>query len=176
MPSIDALAPGRYLKKAQLEKPRLATIKTIRTENVAPENRQPSLKPVVYFHEFEEGVPAGAETRESLKVALGTQEVAEMIGRKVVIYVNPEIMYGGKRVGGIRFRAPKPRPEAQGIPAPGPGTVPVSAPPQGWQSAVPAIAPADFTGARQDPPWMEDPEPENESDYADAYTFGEDEP
>lgn len=151
MPSIDALAPGRYLKKAQLERPRLATIKTIRTENVAPENRQPSLKPVVYFQEFEEGVPAGAQTRESLKEALGTQEVTEMIGRKVVIYVNPDIMYGGQRVGGIRFRAPKPRPEAQGIPA---SSAP-AAPPQGWQSAAPASLPA----PRQDPPWMEDPEP-----------------
>lgn len=169
MPSIDDLAPGRYLKKGQLERPRLATVKTIRTENVAPDNRQPSLKPVIYFQEFEEGVPAGAQTRDSLKEALGTKEVSEMIGRKVVIFVNPDIVYGGQRVGGIRFRAPKQRPPAQGIPA---ATPPPAAPPQGWSNAV---APAEaYAGRRQDPSWATGLLPDDlsaEHDYADDVTY-----
>lgn len=156
MPSIDALAPSRFLRKAHLERPRLATIKGIQAENVAPQNRAPDIKPVVYFEEFSEGVPVGKEQREQLKLIMATDDVSAMVGRQVVIMIDPNIVYGGQRVGGIRFRAPKPRPP-QGIPA---VAAAAAAPPQGWKSALPTdiVAPS----RQDDPPWVTD---DSQTDY-----------
>ncbi len=168
MPDIDAMAPSRFLKKAHLQKPRLATIKVVQTENVAPQNRTPDIKPVVYFEEFTEGVPVGKEQREQLKMIFETSNTDLMKGRQVVILVDPNVVYGGQRVGGIRFRAPRQRPPGQDIPAASP---PPAAPPQGWSNAV---APTEsLAGGRQDPPWMEE-EPENQNDYPPDDNFDPD--
>lgn len=156
MPSIDAMAPSRFLKKAHLEKPRLGTIREIRTENVAPDNRAPEIKPVVYFREFQEGVPVGSRQRDQLKSICGTDDIEGMIGKAVVLYVDPAVEYGGKMVGGIRFRAPKQRPPAQGIPAASPA--PAAPPPPSRQY-----------------PWEAEPDALPEDGYADDTTCLDDE-
>ena len=42
---------------------------------------------------------------ESLEAIVGTDDYAAWVGHAVVLFTDPSVMFGGKRVGGLRSRA-----------------------------------------------------------------------
>jgi hypothetical protein len=60
-----------------------------------------------------------ATNREILKRTFG-DDTDLTIGKQIVVYVDPNISYAGKIIGGIRMRAPKTVPGRKPVPPPVP--------------------------------------------------------
>lgn len=137
MPKFNTMVPSKYLKQSDFEQPALLTITEFAQENIAQEGQPEERKWTVYFAELEKGMVLNATNLQLIQVATGTDSSEAAIGRKIVVYVDPNIAMGGKLVGGLRIRAPKNRVAAQPAPAPLPPN--------------PATAPCDAEGKLVDP-------------------------
>lgn len=109
MRSYDKYRETKYLQKSDLEKPVLLTIAKIAEEDVSSNDRPEKIKYVIYFKEaYNPWVPNIGSLEEISHIA-GTGDVDRWPGTVIVLYVNPDVEFAGKRVGGIRCRAPKNR-------------------------------------------------------------------
>ena len=115
MRSYDKHRSTKFIQKSEIEdSPHgslLVTIKEIAEENVAPEYKAEEIKYVIYFEEAYKPWTPGIETLEVIKQIAGTGNVDEWPGTKLVLFVDPNVKFGRKMVGGIRCRAPKNQPE-----------------------------------------------------------------
>ncbi len=101
---------GKYLKKEDAMPDVLVTIKAFTTENVAQEGGPPEMKGCVYFNELEKPMVMNQTNSQLLAIASGLPNDAEtdlFIGKKIVLYNDPTVSFGGKLTGGIRIRAPR---------------------------------------------------------------------
>ena len=107
MPSIHELIPSKYLTKYQLgdQQAALYTISNLRTENVGTEDEEVE-KVVIFFDETPKGFVANKTNLNTL-IAIYGEDYEGWVGKKIVVYFDPTIQYGGKLVGGLRLRAPK---------------------------------------------------------------------
>jgi hypothetical protein len=103
--SWDSMSESRFLKQSDFEQPAMVTIAGFDKVNVAPENEPAEIKWVVNFAGYEKALVLNAVNRQALGELYGSPEDA--IGQPIVVYVDPSIMFGQKRVGGVRLRAPK---------------------------------------------------------------------
>ncbi len=120
MRSWDKHRNTKFIQKSDVENSPhgaiLVTIKEVTEENVAPEYRNEEIKYVIYFEEDYKPWTPGIETLEIIKQINGSGNVDDWPGTKIVLFVDPNVKFGGKVVGGIRCRAPKqsePEPEPQ---------------------------------------------------------------
>ena len=110
MRSFDKYRDTKFVQKTDVEKGALVTIATITEENVAPNNQPEEMKFVLNFKEnIKPWVPNIGSLEEISRIA-GTGDVDKWPGTIIVMYVNPDVEFAGKRVGGIRCRAPKNQP------------------------------------------------------------------
>ncbi len=77
------------------------------------------------FNEVEKPMVLNSTNGQIIAAITGSEETDNWIGKKIVLYDDPNVSFGGKLVGGIRVRAP--RGKAATAPAPKPGPV---APPE----------------------------------------------
>ena len=94
--------PSKWLRAADLDKPRLVTIKKIAEEEVGDD-----IKPVAYFHGEERGLGLNITNCRSIEEIAGTDDVDLWEGKTLVIF-KTQTDYQGKRVDCIRIRAAKP--------------------------------------------------------------------
>jgi len=111
MPRIVDMVESKYIKKEEVGAGVLATIKGITQHDVSLANESPKLK---YCLEFEENTPPldkplvlNLTKMSVLEEMTGSDDSDDWIGKKIVIYHNPEIMFGPKKTGGTAIRAPK---------------------------------------------------------------------
>ena len=102
MGSWKSKFPSKWLRAADLEKPRLLTISKITEEEVGDE-----LRPVAYFHGEEKGLGLNITNCRSIEEIAGTDDVDVWEGKAVVLF-KTQTDFQGKRVDCIRIRAPKP--------------------------------------------------------------------
>jgi len=95
---------SNYIKSADLKKPQTVTISTVEVEKFEPKDRPAEEKLVLYTVELDQGVVLCKAAILQLEELFG-DETDGWLGKKVVIFCDPNIMFGGKRVGGIRFKA-----------------------------------------------------------------------
>jgi hypothetical protein len=108
MRSYDKHRDTKYIQKSDLENPVLVTIKEVSEDDVSGSNDPSRIKYVIHFEEnYDPWVP-NIGSLEEIKSIAGTGDVDRWGGTVIVLYVNPEVEYAGKRVGGIRCRPPKP--------------------------------------------------------------------
>ena len=62
------------------------------------------LKPVVSFKGIEKPWPINMTGLEVLAELTGSQDTEDFDGTKVEVFVDPDVRYAGKRVGGIKLR------------------------------------------------------------------------
>ena len=76
------------------------------TEVVSIEEDQvgDDLKPVVSFKGIEKPWPINMTGLEVLAELTGSQDTEDFDGAKVEVFVDPDVRYAGKRVGGIKLR------------------------------------------------------------------------
>jgi hypothetical protein len=96
---INELKESKYLKKEDADPAILVTIRGLEQENVAMENKPPEMKWIMYFNEQTKGLVLNTTNAQLC--------ANDWIGRKIVLYNDPNISYQGKLVGGIRIRSSK---------------------------------------------------------------------
>lgn len=108
MPTIHDLAQGRFLKKEDIEKPKLVTISSYTRENIAMADDKPDMQYCLHFAELEKPLVLKPVNGQLIGAALGSIDFDDWIGKQIVLFTDPTVMMGQKMVGGIRARAPKP--------------------------------------------------------------------
>lgn len=94
---------SNYLRKEEIEGDVPLTISSVEEEEVGfGENK--SIKLVVYFKEIEKGLVVGSKAVLNALIDAFTDETDEWVGKPVVLYVDPNVTYMGKRIGGIRVK------------------------------------------------------------------------
>jgi hypothetical protein len=108
----DEALPGGYLTKEHFPNPTLVTIDSVVMESVKSDHGPDKDKPVLYVKNSSN---RELDTRRGIILNVGNWEVCEEItqqpdaddwvGAQVVVYVDPDVMFAGKKVGGLRIRA-----------------------------------------------------------------------
>lgn len=110
MRSYDKYRDTKFIQKSDVERGALVTIAKITEEDVSMEDQPEKIKYVISFQEdFKPWVP-GIESLEDISHIAGTGDVDFWPGTLLVLLVDPDVRFGGKKVGGIRCRAPKKQP------------------------------------------------------------------
>lgn len=117
---INQLKQSKYLKRSDVTKPVLVTIQSFSEENVAMEGKPPEMRWAMHFKELPKPMIVNSTNAQIIAGFLGSEETDDWVGKKVVLYDDPNITFGGKLVGGIRVRQPKNQPKPAPKPAPTP--------------------------------------------------------
>ena len=120
MASIHDLKTSKFLKKEDVGVGVLATIKNVHQENVAQEGAEPEMKWCVTFAELEKPMVLNSTNGQIIAKITGAEDNIETawVGKKIVLFHDPNVSFGGKLIGGIRVRAPKN--QAPIVPTPSP--------------------------------------------------------
>lgn len=102
---IGEMKESKYLKKEDVGEGKLVTIAGMEQQNVAMEDQPPDLKWLIHFHEFQKGMVLNWTNIQLIAKALGTEETDDWKGKKIVLFEDANVSFGGKLVGGIRVRA-----------------------------------------------------------------------
>jgi hypothetical protein len=117
--NIGSAFKSNYLKAAEIGTKRvLVTIDRVEIERIEGESKED--KPVLYFAGHERGLVLNRTNADEITAIIGDPETDRWSGHKIVLYVDPTVMYAGKRVGGIRVMAPPPGKGGKPTPPPEP--------------------------------------------------------
>ncbi len=97
---------SKFLKKEDLDydNGNLVTITKIEQQNVALQDSEEDLKWCMYFREFKKPLVMNSTNIQLTVKATDSDETEDWPGKKVVLYVDDNVSFGGKLVGGIRIR------------------------------------------------------------------------
>lgn len=107
MPKTSEMRESKFLKKEDVGRGAIGTIESCVRMNVAKEGAEPELKWCLTFHEIEKPLVLNSTNIQLCEQILGSDETDQWIGKRIVLYTDPSVMYAGKIIGGIRVRAPK---------------------------------------------------------------------
>lgn len=96
--------PSNYLKKEDVGNGVVATIRQVIQDEIKGDNGK-ELKAVVQFQGNLKPMILNRGNAEILCMLYGDDSAA-WHGRQIEVYTDPSVMFAGKRVGGIRLRAP----------------------------------------------------------------------
>ena len=111
MSKWDSMVESKYIKQGDIDGEMVVTIRKFGQVNVAQDGQPEEKKWAVRFDEFSKPMVLNASNIEMLKLIAPSPE--EAVGKRCTLYVDHSIMFGGKRVGGLRI---KPAPQG-GSPA-----------------------------------------------------------
>lgn len=120
MPKTSEMRESKFLKQSDIGKAVLWTIHGVERVNVAKEGAEPEYKWAMNFSESDKPLVLNSTNIQLCERIFGSDDTDDWNGKKVVLYVDPTVSYGGKVVGGIRVRQPKPGTVA---PTPAPAAV-----------------------------------------------------
>lgn len=105
---LSDVKTSRFFKKEDLGDAgkMLVTIKGASKMNVAPAGQPIENKVVVHFVEVEKPLVLNLVNFSAIVAATGSDDSDGWLGKKMVIYFDPSIMYSGKITGGLRLRKP----------------------------------------------------------------------
>lgn len=103
MPKIQDMIESKYLKQSDVDGEIAVTVQGVKRVNVARDDEDPEYRWTVKFAEFAKPMVLNVTNLKRLAKALG-DDTDGWIGNQVVLYVDPDIEYGGNVVGGLRIR------------------------------------------------------------------------
>jgi hypothetical protein len=106
MAKISEMIESKYLKQSDVEEETEVTIIKVGQINVAREDAEPEMKWAVKFQEFKKPMVLNSTNIQLLAKACDSEDSDEWTGKKVVIYSDPNVSFGGKLVGGLRVKLP----------------------------------------------------------------------
>lgn len=109
---ISALKQSNFLTRADVGLGALMTIRTITQENVAKTGAPEELRWCLHFDEAEKPMVLNSTNGQIIAGITKSEDTDNWVGHKIVLYDDPNVSFGGKLVGGIRVRAPRPKPAA----------------------------------------------------------------
>jgi len=102
---VESMTESKYLKQSDVDGDLLVTISKIGKVNLAKEGDAPEYKWAMKFEELQKPLILNATNLKRLARACNSQETDDWIGKKILLYVDPDIEFGGNVVGGIRVKA-----------------------------------------------------------------------
>jgi hypothetical protein len=110
------MLPSRFLKQDEVPQPVLVTISNITQEIMDKDSGE--TKWAMHFEEFEKPLALNSTNIQISAMACGSDNTDDWLGKKIVLYTDPNVSFAGKIVGGLRLRAaknqPKPAPKPVG--------------------------------------------------------------
>ncbi len=107
MPKVSEMLSSKYLKKEDVNDGVLATVANIKKINVAMENESPEYKFCMSFDEMDKPLVLNTTNIQLCALAFESDDTDDWVGKKIVLYNDPNVSYAGKITGGIRVRKPK---------------------------------------------------------------------
>ena len=104
MKRTEAFA-SNYLNQDDLPHSHTATIKTVGKEMVNTDDNGQREKPVIYFNNGSKPLILNMVNWDTIEAGYGPNSDT-WVGKPIELYVDPNVMYGARRVGGIRIRIP----------------------------------------------------------------------
>jgi hypothetical protein len=111
---------SKFLKQSDIGAGALMTVTGCERYNVAKEGAEPELKWCLTFQENDKPLVLNSTNIQICERVFGSDDTDHWVGKKIVLYVDPNVSYGGKVVGGIRVRAPKQQVKAAPVRQPEP--------------------------------------------------------
>ncbi len=108
MPKISEMRESKFLKKEDVGKGALATIESVGQMNVAKEGADQEMKWCLHFSDIDKPLVLNSTNIQLCAKICGSEDTDDWAGKRIVLYTDPNVSYGGKLIGGIRVRAPKP--------------------------------------------------------------------
>ena len=118
MPKISEMKESKFLKQSDVGEAVLWTVHGVEKVNVAKEGAEPEHKWAMTFEESDKPLVLNWTNIQLCERIFGSDDTDHWTGKKIVLYVDPNVSYGGKVVGGIRVRAPKQKAAAKPAPKP----------------------------------------------------------
>ncbi len=107
----DEAMPGKYLGKGDFPQDTLCTIDHVIMEGIDNDSGDTKDKPVMYFAgasnqmlDITRGFVVNSGNWDTIEEITGQDDSEKWGGAKIVVYVDPSIMFGKKKVGGLRVR------------------------------------------------------------------------
>lgn len=108
MPKTSEMRESKFLKKEDVGRGVLVTIASCQQYNVALEGAPAEQKWCLTFHELDKPMVLNSTNIQLCEKVCGSDETDRWIGKRIVLYTDPNVSFQGKLVGGIRVRALKP--------------------------------------------------------------------
>jgi hypothetical protein len=97
------LIESKYLKQSDVDGEMVVTVQSLKKVNVAREDEDPEYRWTVKFQEFAKPMVINVTNIKRLSKALG-DDTDDWTGKAVILYVDPDIEFGGNIVGGLRIK------------------------------------------------------------------------
>ena len=107
MPKISEMKESKFLKQTDVGAGMLCTVAAVTQENVAKQGAEPEMKWCLVVEESDKPLVLNSTNIQLCAKVFNSEDTDDWTGKKVVLYTDPNVSYGGKIVGGIRVRAPK---------------------------------------------------------------------
>lgn len=118
MPKTSEMRESKFLKQSDIGTGLLMTVASCERHNVAQDGADPELKWCLTFAESDKPLVLNTTNIQLCERIFSSDDTDQWIGKRIVLYVDPTVSYGGKVVGGIRVRAPKKNVAAKPPPPP----------------------------------------------------------
>ena len=105
--SFDQLVPknSKYLTKGDCgEDGLILTIKGFGYADINDDNGNPEQKTIMHFVEDVKPMVLNTTNAQLIPVATGARTAGEAKGKKIVVYNDPSIAFGGRVTGGLRIK------------------------------------------------------------------------
>jgi len=107
MPKTSEMRESKFLKQTDVGSGALLTVSGCTQHNVAQQGAEPEMKWCLSFAETDKSLVLNTTNIQLCEHVFGSDDTDDWTGKKIVLYTDPNVSYGGKLVGGIRVRAPK---------------------------------------------------------------------
>jgi hypothetical protein len=97
---------AKYLKKEDIPSPINSSILWTKEEEVTAPGKGTETRLVLYFEGLKKELVLNTANAEALAEITGTDEYEQWSDVPIELYVDPDVKYGGKKIGGIRIRKP----------------------------------------------------------------------
>jgi hypothetical protein len=97
---------AKYLKKEDIPSPINSSILWTKEEEVTAPGKGTETRLVLYFEGLKKGLVLNMANAEALAEITGTDEYEQWSDVPIELYVDPDVKYGGKKIGGIRICKP----------------------------------------------------------------------
>lgn len=120
MPKTSDMRESKFLKQSDVGRGALGTVESCVQMNVAKEGADPELKWCLTFTDIDKPLVLNSTNIQLCEKIFGSDDTDQWVGKRLVLYTDPNVSFQGKLVGGIRVRAPKPSAAAPPPPPPPP--------------------------------------------------------
>jgi hypothetical protein len=117
MPTIHDLKNSRFLQQHDVVPDKLVTITRWHQEDVSMESEPEKLRYCLDFSELDKPLVLNNINGDTIAQITGIEDFDGWIGKRIVLFRDPNVINKGQKVGGIRVRAPRIRPAAVPVPA-----------------------------------------------------------